>query len=111
MLKIDSKMLVDSFIYEEYSGDDDWGEDNYKLPINIDKVRIDRSTVYSRDKTQTQIVADSVIFCYASATTPFKEFKEQSRVTFDGKQCIIKKVIPIKEPFRNAIWSYELEVI
>ena len=112
MLKVDSKMLVDSFIYEEYAGlDDVWQKESYKEPEAIEKVRIDRTTVYSRDSTQSKIVAESVIYCFASATSPFKDFKEESRVTFDGKQFIIKKVVINKEPFADKIWSYELEVL
>jgi hypothetical protein len=111
MLKIDSKMLVDSFIYEEFEGEGDYNKPSYKIPINVEKVRIDRSTVYSRNENQTQVLAEGIIFCYASATTPLKEFKEQSRVTFDGVQRIVTKVIPIKELYRDIIWAYELEVI
>lgn len=111
MLYVDPKTLIDSFIYEEYEGEGDYNKPSYKLPINIDKVRIDRSTVYSRNENQTQVLAEGIIFCYASATTPLKEFKEQSRVTFDGVQRIVTKVIPIKELYRDIIWAYELEVI
>lgn len=112
MLKVDSKMLVDSFIYEEYKGFDDvWQTESFADPVTVEKVRIDRSTVYSRDSTQSKIIAESVIFCFASATSPFKDFKEESRVTFDGKQFIIKKVITKKEPFADKVWSYELEVL
>lgn len=111
MLKVDPKMLVDEFVYEEFESNDDWGETVYKEPVTVTNVRIDRNTVYSRDKTQTQIVADSIIFCYASATSPFIDFKEQSRVTFDGNEYVIKKVVLNKEPFQNAIFSYELEVL
>lgn len=111
MLKVNPKMLVDEFVYEEYVEEGDWGEDSYKEPVTIKNVRIDRNAVYSRDKTQTQIVADSIIFCYASATSPFIDFKEQSKVTFDGKEYVIRKVVLNKEPFQNAIFSYELEVL
>lgn len=111
MLYVDTKTLIDSFIYEEYEGEGDYNKPSYKLPINITKVRIDRSTVYSRNENQTQVLAEGIIFCYASATTPLKEFKEQSRVTFDGVQRIVTKVIPIKELYRDIIWAYELEVI
>lgn len=111
MLKIDSKMLVDSFTYEEFVGDGGWGDTEYAKLIEVEHVRIDRNAVFSRDKTQTQIVADSIIFCYASSTTPFIEFKEQSRVTFDNKHYIIKKVVTVKEPYRDKVWAYELEVI
>lgn len=111
MLYVDPKTLIDSFIYEEYEGEGDYNKPSYKDSEEIENVRIDRSAIYSRDKNQTQILAEGIIFCYASATTPFKDFVEQSRVTFDGKEHIIEKAIPIKELYRDVVWAYELEVI
>lgn len=113
MLTVDGRMLVDSFMYYEYGGDGDgiWQGEEYAEPVEISNVRIDRSTHYSRDNMQTKIVAEAIIFCYASHTKPLKGFKEQSKVSYDGKEYIINKVVMNKEPFADKVWSYELELI
>ncbi|MGX6979116.1 putative minor capsid protein [Vagococcus elongatus] len=112
MLKVDPKMLVDTIKYSEYQGTDDvYQEAKYAEPIIIDYVRIDRNQVFSRDATQTKVIAEAVIFCFASATDPLPEFKEQSLIIFDGKEYILQRVITNKEPFQNVIFNYELEVL
>jgi len=112
-LKVDKRMLVDSFDYVEWVGKGEVfaGDDQYKDPVTIDYVRIDYQSGFSRDKTEAKHSVKAIIFCYASATTPFMNFKERSKVIIDGKEYVIETVVPCKEPHRNTLWSIELEVV
>lgn len=110
-LNVDPSWLIDSFEYFEFIKNDTMQKPIYKSSEIIENVRIDRNVVFSRDSKETKVLADGVIFCFASDTTPFVEFKEQSKVKYDGRDRIIKKVIPNYEPDSKVLWSYELEVL
>jgi len=111
-LTVDPNWLVDSFEYHEYTGEKDtFGKVKYADPVTVRNVRIDYSKVWKRNKTEAVVTANAVIFCVASHTTPFLDFKEQSKVEMDGKEYIIQKIIKNKEPYHDTLWSIELEVI
>ncbi|WP_203554952.1 putative minor capsid protein [Bacillus sp. B15-48] len=106
------KWLIHEIVYEGFTGEkDDWGSDSYDYPITIKHVRFDDSTVFSRDNTQTKVIANAVIFVDAMHSTPFLEFKEQSKVRFNDKDYVIKKVVPCYYPHKNEFHHWELEVI
>lgn len=106
------RWLIHEIIYEGYTGQkDDWGNDKFEEPITIKHVRFDDSTVFSRDNTQTKVLANAVIFVDAKYSTPIPDFKEQSKVTFNDKEFVIQKVVPCYYPTKNAVHHYELEVI
>lgn len=106
------KWLIHSIIYEGYTGQKDAFQNPvYDDPITINHVRYDPSTVFSRDNTQTKIVADGVIYVDAVNSSPVPEFREQSKVTLNGREMIIQKVIPCYHPTKNKIHHWELEVI
>lgn len=111
VLNVDPAVLIDSFEYCQLLEKDEYGKEIYQAPIFIDRVRIDRTSVFSRTGKERRLMANGIIFCFASATEPFLEFKERSKVKFDNREYTIEKVIINKEPYRNAIWSYELEVV
>lgn len=111
MVRIDSDVLVHSFDYYELEGVDQYHQSSYKEKQTIDKCRIDYSTVFSRDSNENKVVAEAIIFCFASDTTPFLHFKEQSKVVFDDTDYVIQKVVPIAQPYSSELFSYELEVI
>lgn len=105
------EMLVDKFTYEEYLGEGDWGQASFGEPIEVKNVRIDRGTVYSTSQNGKQIIYNGVIFCYAGLAVPMQDFKEQSRITYDGTQHIITRIDKITEPFSSDLYCYELEVV
>ena len=111
MLRIPKSVLVDKFIYREYIGIGRDKQPTYGEPINIDFVRIDRHTVFSRDTNDARIVAKAVIYCYADHTTPFLPYLERSLIEFDGKEYTITNLITVNHWARNEVWAYELEVI
>lgn len=105
------EFLVDQCIYEQYTGIDKWSEPQFAAPVIINKVRIDRGTKYSSSQSGKQVLYHGVIFCYEGLTDPMPEFKDQSRVTYDGVSKIITDVIPVYEAYEPTLYAYELEVI
>ncbi len=104
--------LIHQIIYEGYTGKKDaLQKPIYDTPIIINHVRYDQSTVFSRDGSQTKIVAEGVIFVDAVNSSPVPNFIEESKITFDGRQLMIKKVIPLYYPTSEKVHHYELEVI
>lgn len=111
MVKMDKRVLVDRFEYLEYDGKDRYHQPAFKELVTVTNVRIDRNTVFSRDANEAKVLANAVIFCYADHTTPFQEFKEQSKIIFDGKEHILQRVIYVTNPYNNKPFAYELEVL
>lgn len=106
------KWLIHEIVYEGYTGrKDDWGNDLFDDPVTIKNVRFDDSTVFSRDQTQTKILAEAVIFVDSKHSKPIPDFKEQSKVKFRGKEYVIQKIVPCYFPHKNEIHHWELEVI
>lgn len=105
------RWLIHEIEYQEYIGENSWGKPEFSDPVLIKPVRIDNSTVFSRDSRETKILADAVIFVDAEYSKPSVEFKEQSRVKYGQKEYTIKKVVPCYYPDRDQIHHWELEVI
>lgn len=111
MLEIDESWLIDEFSYSEFLGLNNYSEPMYAKPVVVKNVRIDRETLYSRSNSETKVSAEGIVFCFASATDPFVTFVEQSKVYYDGKERMLKKVIPNYGFDNRRLWSYELEVL
>lgn len=106
------RWLIHSIEYEGFTGKKDaFQRPIYDDPITISHVRYDQSTVFSRDSSQTKIVAEGVIFVDAINSSPVPEFKEQSKITFNGRAFTLKKVIPLYYPTSDKVRHWELEVI
>jgi len=107
------KWLIHTITYEErLKGKDSYGNPRYSDPVIIKHVRFDDSTVFSRDTTDTKILANAVIFVDATHSTNIPEkFVEESKITFNEKVYVLKKVIDCYYPQKNEVRHYELEVI
>jgi len=110
-MTLPKQWLIHTISYEEYQGVDDWDNERFTEPIDIEHVRFDDSTVFSRDSNQNKIVADAVIFVDAKHSKPIKDFKERSKIIFNDSEYVLKKVIPCYYPTKNKIRHWELEVI
>lgn len=113
-MRLPRNALVDSFVYEEYKGQEKingYQQDSYKPPVTIERVRIDRSTVWTRGSKEDLLQADGVIYTDSVWTTPVSEFVERSKVTYDGKERVINKIIPKTHITSNKLIGYELEVV
>lgn len=90
---------------------DDYGNTKYHDPIEIKHVRFDPTTVFSRDNTQSKIVAEGVIFVDMVNSAPIPIFVEESKIVFEDRELTLKKIVPCYHPTKNTIHHYELEVI
>ena len=107
------RWLIHDIVYEEkLPGRDSYGNDRYATPAIIKHVRFDDTTVFSRDSTETKIVANAVIFVDSTHSTNLPEkFVEESKITFNGREYTIKKVVDCYYPYKDEIRHWELEVI
>jgi len=105
------EFCVDSFVYKEYTGTNNYSEPIYKDPITIEHCRIDRGAAYTSTTSGKQLLYNAVVFCYEGMTTPLIAFTTQSVISYDGIDHVITKVIPIHEAYSTTIYSYELEVV
>lgn len=105
--------LIHSIIYEQFTGGkDSWGNPAYGAKNIISHVRVDLNTVFSRDSAQKKVVAEAIIFIDATNSESVPDaFIEESKVTFEGKEYTLKKVIPCYQVETNEIRHWELEVI
>ena len=105
--------LIHEIKYEKYTGNrDSYGNLIFDDPITIKFVRVDNETVFSRDTTDTKIVANAVVFVDSTHSTNLPEkFVEESKITFNDKVYTLKKVIEAYHPTKNKIRHYELEVV
>lgn len=104
--------LIHQIIYSGYTGKkDDFQKPVYDVPVIINHVRFDDSTVFSRDNSQNKIVAEAVIFVDSVNSSPVPIFKEQSVIIFKGKQYTLKKVVPCYYPTEDRVRHWELEVV
>jgi len=107
------KWLIHTIEYrEKLEGKDSYGNPLFAEPITIKHVRFDDSTVFSRDATDTKILANAVIFVDSTHSTNLPErFVEESKITFNGKEYTLKKVVTLYYPNKNKVRHWELEVI
>ena len=98
-LRINPRLLNESFDYYELEKEDAWASPTYKEPITVEKVRMD------------QVPNGIIAFTYASDTTPFIKFKRRSKIVTKNGTYTINKVVNINEPFQDKVWSIELELI
>lgn len=108
---MDKALLIDSFEYYEHVGTDRNHQPEYAEAVTIKHCRIDNQNVYARNANEVKVVANAIIFCYAEHTTPFENFKEQSKVVINGKDLVIERVVPISYPYSVDLFSIELEVL
>ena len=101
-LRINPRLLTQTFDYYELEEMDTWSTPTYKDPITVKKVRID---------VTGSLPTKAIAFVYASDSTPFIKFKRQSKIVTTNGEYIINKVTPINEPFQDKLWSVELELI
>lgn len=101
-------MLVDSFVYEAYTGETDRNHAPlYKKPATIPKCRIDRKVTYGHAGNTEIKRSIATIYVYGDE----RDFVEQSRITFDDKEHTIVEVREYKQPFQGVAIAYEIEVL
>ncbi len=112
-MKLPKQWLIHDIIYEEkLPGKDSHGNPLFANPVIIKRVRFDDSTVFSRDSNETKVLANAVVFVDGvnSENVP-GSFKEESKITFNGDEYVIKKIVDCYYPKKNEIHHWELELI
>lgn len=112
-MTLPKQWLIHTITYEEkLPGKDGYGDPLFAEPTTIEFVRFDDETVFSRDKTDTKILANAVIFVDTTHSTNLpKTFVQESKINFKGHGYTLKKVIDCYYPTKNKIRHFELEVI
>lgn len=109
---IPKQFFIHTIEYEEHLGKKDpYGTEQYAPAQTIEHVRVQPSSSFTQDATQTDSRFDSVVFVYALHSRPFVEFKKKSKITFKGREYIIQRVITEYKPDADEVHHYELEVI
>lgn len=111
MMKPPVDFLIHSIEYVERIGEDDWQKPIYSDPVTINNVRVDMGSQYSTTGTGKQLLYNGLIFIYNGRSSPMVDFKEESKVRFNGTEMTITSVIPVYEAYVNELYSIELEVI
>ena len=111
-LRINPKLLKQSFDYYEFAGVDPWASSSYLEPITVKNVRIDEMPeVVQLSSNIYQVAYRAIAFIYASDTTPFFEFKRRSKIVTKNGTYTINRIVKVNEPFQDKLWSVELELI
>ncbi|PFD98918.1 minor capsid protein [Bacillus sp. AFS023182] len=86
-------LLIHTVEYLGYKGEDDtWGgNDNYKPPVTIERVRIESKKTVVMNSNGDSVVMQTLLFHDAVHSTPVT-FKEKSKVILNGKEMTVSKV-------------------
>nr|WP_137625033.1 putative minor capsid protein [Lactiplantibacillus pingfangensis] len=93
---------------------DDWGKPLKLDPIKIEHCVVQPQTIYSGSNNDRTIVANAVVFLYPGISSPLPTITKNnvgSKLTFEGMEYTVQKIIDNRDPFGNAVYSYELEVL
>lgn len=93
---------------------DDWGQPLAGEPVTIEHCVVQPQTIYSGSNNDRTIVANAVVFLYAGISSPLPTITKNnvgSKLVFESEEYTVQKIIDNREPFSNALHSYELEVL
>lgn len=114
MPTIPKKWANQQIIYKDPTGEKDkYGKQTVTETI-INNCVAQLETIYSGTNNDRQVVANAVVFLYASVANPFLKFDKNSqgnKIVFEGVEYTIKRVVDNRDPLSNEVWSYELEVL
>ena len=97
--------------YQKQTGRDEWGNPKHDAEINIKNVRYDENSTFTRSVGEDNLSINGVIFVDAKHSTPTTSFVENSKVTFQGKDMVIHKVVTCYHPESDSVHHWELEVV
>lgn len=84
-------LLIHSVTYEEYAGNDGWGE-TYLPPVTLENVLVQSVSNISRSNIAEEKRYRAILFFDMTHSKPKVTFKEKSRVTFNGEIMTVQKV-------------------
>jgi hypothetical protein len=84
-------VLIHEVTYEEYAGDDGWGE-SYKPAVTLKNVLIQPISNITRSNIAEQKNYKAILFFDMTHSMPKVTFKEKSKVTFNGQTMTVQEV-------------------
>lgn len=103
--------LIHDIEYYEYNSQDRNHKPVFKEPIAIKDCRVDMTRTYEVNKSTESETVTAVLFMYNGATEPFVPIVEKSKVIHKGKAYKVYKLVECYEPYRNSLFSYEVELV
>ena len=88
-------LLIHTVSYEENSGVSDGWDDSYNVPIDIQFVRVEPIKSYNRSSNSEGKTAQHTVFIDRVNSSPYLDFKVNSRITFKGKSYEVTEVKPL----------------
>lgn len=106
---IPKKLLIHEATYEEFDTNNRYGE-TYFAPVTLKNIRInfERSLNRSGDTESKNIKATMFFDLRNSSATGEFEFKEKSKLTFEGLVMQVQKINPV---YADTLHHYEVELI
>ena len=105
------QLLIHSLTYEEFvPGDGFETEEGFKPAVTLSNVRVESVSNIKRSNNGEELQYKALLFfdvVNSKSSGPF-EFKEKSRVIFDGKTMYVNKVNPV---YGFSLHHYEVELI
>ena len=105
---------VDSVTLNQVTGEDEWQKPVYGPDVVLERVRVDRGTVYSGSNNDRQIIANAVIYVRTEENQEMPILGPdwvKAKATIDGKPYTVTTVNALADPGHPVIWGYELEVL
>lgn len=84
-------LLIHSVTYEEYVGNDGWGE-TYLPPVTLENVLVQPTSNINRSNIAEEKQYKAILFFDMTHSSPKVTFKEKSRVAFNGETMTVQKV-------------------
>ena len=85
-------LLIHNVTYEEYSGNNGWGE-TYLPPVTLENVLVQPVSNINRSNTAEEKGYKAILFFDMTHSKPLVNFKEKSKITFEGdKVMYVQKV-------------------
>ncbi|MBU8773188.1 putative minor capsid protein [Cytobacillus oceanisediminis] len=96
---IPKHVLIHTVTYEEWQdGDGINTESGFKSPVTLSNVRVQALSNIRKNTNSEELLYEAILFydVVNSSSSAAFNFAEKSRVTFDGKQLLVKKVNPVE---------------
>lgn len=109
---IDKRTLADSVQILKPLGKDDWGNQIYGSSLTLSPVRFDRNHEFQGSGNHRSELKPSVVLVYPKFCSAFIDDSFLGgKVTCDGVEYTVRKIIPQYHPFKKTVLCYEIEVI
>lgn len=115
MLRFPKKFATQTITLKRFSG----YQGTYQRPTFDDPVKIKHcvfqpQTIYSGTNNNREVTANAIVFLYAHVSQPIPKLNKASlgsKIYFEGDEYTLKTIVENRDPFKNDLWSYELEVL